>query len=143
MTEKRKILYGLLLCGMFLSLSALMVPGKAYARYNTGASWNTVINAPSGILPVLTEDNEVLTFPLPEATGEVVFAIQKMQTDGTYVEYTKGSLTAHLEGERVQIHLGKTLPPAGTYRLVITWTSEDAEPASVETVTFFINYSDS
>lgn len=143
MTEKRKILYGLLLCGIFLLLSALIAPGKAYARYNTSASWNTVINAPSGITPVLTEDNAILAFPLPEATGEVTFAIQKMGADGSYLDHTQENLTILSEGDNVQIHLGKPLPPAGTYRLVITEISEDAESTFVEMVTFFVNYSDS
>lgn len=142
MTEKRKILYGLLLCGAFLLLSMLVVPGEAYARYNTGASWNTVINAPSGILPVLTKDNTTLTVPVPEMTGEVVFAIQKMQTDGTYAEYTGEGLIIQQEEESVQIHLDKPFPPASTYQMIITWTSEDAEITLVETVTFFVNYSE-
>ena len=142
MTEKRKIIYGLLLCGAFLLLSVLVAPGNAYARYITSAGWNTVINAPSGTLPVLTKDNTTLTVPVPEMTGEVVFAIQKMQTDGTYAEYTGEGLIIQQEEESVQIHLDKPFPPAGTYQMVITWTSEDAATASVETVTFFINYSE-
>ncbi len=142
MTEKRKILYGLLLCGAFLLLSMLVFPGEAYARYSTGASWNTVINAPSGILPVLTEDNTTLTFSVSEMTGEGEFTIQKMQTDGTYADYTGEGLTIQQEEERVQIHLDKPIPPAGTYQMIITWTSEDAETTLVETVTFFVNYSE-
>ena len=142
MTIKRKILYGLLLFGVLLLLCVVVAPGKAYARYNAAASWNTVVNAPSGFLPVLTEDNTTLTYSFPEATSDTIVAIQKMQKDGSYSDYTGEGLTVQSEGENIQIHMGEDNPPAGTYRMVITWKSEDADSASVETVTFFVNYSD-
>lgn len=140
--KKRKIIYGLLLSGAIFLLCAAIAPGDAYARYNTCAGWNTVINASGNALPVLTENTKTLTLPFAETTENAVCSIQRMQGDGTFANYEDAGLTASLAGEGVQIHMGDGLPPAGTYRVVVTWASEDAESVSTETATFFVNYSD-
>ena len=142
MMENRKIAYGLLLIGAIALLIVAVAPGNIYARYNAGASWNTVINAPSGALPVLTEDIGTLTLSVPEAGDNVQIVIEKMQPDGSYAEYTGDGLLVNGAGENIQIQTVEPLPDAGTYRLLITWTSEGAETDFSETVTFFVNYSD-
>ena len=140
---KKTIIYGLLLSVAMLLLCAAVFPGDTYARYNTCAGWNTVINASGNTLPVLTENTRTLTLPFSEIAENAACSIERMQGDGTFTIYADAGLTASLAGESVQIHMGDAHPPAGTYRVVITWASEDAELVSTETATFFVNYSDS
>lgn len=142
MTTQRKIVYGLLLSAAILLLTLSLTPGQTYARYYAGASWNTVVWGPDGDLPVLTGNSKTLTVlreNIPD-TAQCTFRI--LSADQTYADFTSDSLTATVADGTVTIRLGETLPPAGTYHLVLTWDNEEAGSTEAETVTFFINYSD-
>lgn len=138
MTNKRIIVYGLLLCCASLLFALSLSPGQAYARYYAGASWNAVIHNTSQTTPILTKTTKSLTLPI-SSWDDGVCIIEKMQADGTFTEYTSDGLAATLSAENAIVTLGEALPPAGTYRLVIS--SMDRETV-IQTVTFFINYSD-
>lgn len=148
MARKTQIAYGLLLIGAALLVSLTVAPGITYARYHTAVGWNTVIGMTqnpaisSPDTPILTKNVRELEFTLAEGVAEPLCAIEILTAAEGYTAYTAENLTATVAENSVIVQLGQTLPPAGTYRLVITWQAEETAEAQTAAVTFFINYSD-
>lgn len=138
MTKKRTIIYGLLLIGLIALLTAGLLPGETYARYNACTSWNTVIHAASDTMPIMNGETKQLAFPVSDPHAAVC-VLEKLQSDGTYAVYTGADLDVSTEGENILVEMVDTLPAAGTYRLILTWNNEDTTQEQV--VTFFISYS--
>ena len=146
MRIQTKIKYGLLLMAAILLLSVAMLPQPSLARYNTTVSWNTVIAAEEdpAVTPIGTPifTGSSLTFRLTEGVTDPTCSIEKMMADQSYSQFSAGSLTATVVGDTVVIQKGTVSPPAGTYRLVITWQTEETAEVQTAAVTFFVNYSD-
>lgn len=146
MTKNCILAYGLLLVVVCLLLSLALLPGRAYARYETVVGWNTVIPGPINDLvygpqlPVLTPETPTLHYELAQEVEHPKLTLEKLTPDG-FMAYD-GTLTATLSGYTVTVAMGDHRPPAGTYRLVLNWETEGAAEIQTTAVTFFINYSD-
>ena len=55
------------------------------------------------------------------------------------VELSEEGLMAELSGQQLQIRIGETLPPPGTYRLNLRWMDQEICVGQIQT-SFFINY---
>lgn len=147
MARKYTIAYGLLLVAVLL-LSLALLPGRAYARYDTAVGWNTVIIGPQDPvvtgpeLPVLTASNQTLEFILSDEVKDPELSLETLLADQSFAIYDNGGMTVIQSDTTVTIQLEQVRPPAGTYRLVITWENEETAETETAAVTFFINYSD-
>ena len=151
MTRKYQIAYGALLIVVVLLLSFVLTPEQAYARYQAAVCWNTVVNMETDSLvttpdpPILTKESGRLFVTLPEGVTNPECTIEVLSADQGFIAYHADNVMAvPTDNNTVIVVLGETLPPAGTYKLVVTWkTGEEEETAVIERadLTFFINYS--
>ncbi len=148
MTKKRKIAYGLLLTVATLLLSLALLPGQAYARYDTAIYWNMVVNGIKDPAiagpedPVITMDNKTLEFTLSEGVKDPTFTVEVLSSDQTYTPVIVEGMMISQAGNTVKLQIAELLLPAGTYRLVINWKIEETAETKTAAATFFINYSD-
>lgn len=144
--HRKTIAYSLFLIVAALAICLAFFPGRTYARYNSAAAWNTVADPnpdthfSSENAPILTATDTHLTLTTVDIPDSAQCAIERLVgqsyeplgTETLHVSRTGNSLTISVaDGQR---------PPAGTYRLVCTWT--DNNTAQRASVIFFINYSD-
>lgn len=148
MAKRTQIAYGLLLTGASLLLTLAVAPGNTYARYDTAVTWNTLVGTVQDPVitplnpPILSESVRTLGFTLAESVTDPVCSIEFLSADQEFTAYTGDNLQVTVQGTSLTIAMVQTQPPAGTYRLVITWQAEDAAEQQTAAVTFFINYSD-
>lgn len=148
MARKLTIAYGLLLVTVLLVLSLALSPGRTYARYDKAVGWNTVISGPQDPaitgpqIPVLTMHTPNLKFILSDEVKNPVLSLETLLADQSFVAYEADGLTMSQSEHTVTIRLNASQPPAGTYRLVVTWENEETAETETAAVTFFINYSD-
>lgn len=148
MVKRTQIAYGLLLTGVSLLLTAAIAPGIAYARYDTAVRWNTVVETAQDPVitplqpPILSGSVRTLGFTLTETVTDPVCSVEFLSSDQEFTAYTEDNLLITVRENTVTVAMVQTQPPAGTYRLVITWQAEGAAEQHTAAATFFINYSD-
>lgn len=142
--RKTKTLYGLFLLTVVCAATLVLFTGRAYARYNTAAGWNTVIGDTQSSQircagePILSTKQKTLVFSPPSGAEVQTYHVERMASDGTYVAYT--DLDVRQTDGAITVAIGQQTPPAGTYRLHITWSTDGTQTTA--SATFFINYSD-
>lgn len=132
---------GLLLCITALLLSAVLLPGETYARYESAAYLSAVVNRgvneqviePDSL--ILSTENDRLTVTLPENATSIQTALKILSADQEYVDCTEQAPFVVVFGNQVQIFLGDANTQAGTYQLELIWESSSETVDSETDVT--------
>lgn len=140
MKRVKLISYWAVLTLLILTACLILSIGQANARYVDTKVWNTLISPGDGsqTTGILTSRDDELRYPLEQTPSELSFELLSVdENDTVYFSRTDAPVQTEQTQDTLTLRLGEELPPAGTYRLTLTWADGETER-----IIFFINYSD-